>query len=110
MRICLAQVKPFKGDVDRNIALHTKMIALAVEHGSRMIFFPELSLTGYEPTLANQLAADSNDRRFDVFQSVSDEYNIVIAAGMPTKSETGIRISMLAFQPNLPRQVYSKQH
>ena len=73
------------------------------------IFFPELSLTGYEPELANELATDHSDSRLDTFQEISNNDKIIIGLGLPTRTETKIRISMIIFEPNQSRQTYSKQ-
>ncbi len=108
MRICAAQTKPVTGDIAANVRQHQKLIDLAVAHAADMVVFPELSLTGYEPTLARDLAPDPNDPRFDEFQTVSDAHGIVIGAGVPTRHEAGICISMILFQPRQPRSVYSK--
>lgn len=110
MRICVAQTRSFKGDIELNIETHKKLIELAVSEGANAIFFPELSITGYEPELAKDLATDQDDSRFDDFQKISNRQNVTIGVGMPTKSDSGIRISMLIFQPDTPRQTYSKQH
>ncbi|MEM1252768.1 MAG: carbon-nitrogen hydrolase family protein [Cyanobacteria bacterium P01_H01_bin.21] len=109
MRICAAQTKPVKGDIDKNIALHKTFIASAVSKQADMIFFPELSVTGFEPTLAKELATTQDDERFDQFQTISDGSGITIGVGMPTKSNAGNLISMIIFQPHQPRQTYSKQ-
>jgi len=110
MKICLAQTKPITADVQGNIANHKKMIALAVSHGADMIIFPELSLTGYEPTLAKDLATRPDDSRLDDFQTISDSGPITIGLGLPTKNEPGICISMLLFQPGRARQTYAKKY
>jgi predicted amidohydrolase len=110
MKICVAQTKPIKGDIAGNIAAHKKLIGLAVANSADAIFFPELSITGYEPELAKELATDPGESRLDVFQEISNENNITIAVGMPTKGMNGILITMIIFQPHLPRQAYSKQH
>lgn len=110
MKICVAQTKPIKGDIAGNIAAHKKLIGLSIANGADAIFFPELSITGYEPELAKELATDPGDSRLDVFQEFSDANNITIAVGMPTKGINGILITMIIFQPQLPRQTYSKQH
>ncbi len=110
MKICIAQTRPFKGDIDKNIAYHKRLIDLAVSHDAGMIIFPELSLTGYEPALASELAMEPGDARFDDFQSIANARQITIGVGMPTKSDKGICISMLLFYPQKPRQVYSKKY
>jgi predicted amidohydrolase len=109
MKICVAQQRPIKGEIDKNIEIHKKFIDLAISRGADMIFFSELSLTGYEPKLANILATTQDDIRFNDFQKISDSYNITIGVGMPTKSNSDILISTIVFQPNQSRQTYSKQ-
>lgn len=109
MKIAVAQIKPLSGNIVENILVHKKMIDLAVIHRADGLFFPELSLTGYEPALARELAKYPDDLLFEEFQEMSDANSLTLGIGAPTKADAGIRISMLVFQPNLPKQVYSKQ-
>jgi predicted amidohydrolase len=94
MKICAAQTRSIKGDIQNNIAIHKKLIDLAIANGADLIIFPELSLTGYEPTLAKELATNQDDGRFDDFQEISDANQMTIGVGVPTKSPAGICISM----------------
>ena len=110
MKICVAQTRPVKGDIQSNIDNHKKLIGLAVSKGAETIIFPELSLTGYEPKLSKDLATNQDDIRFDDFQKISDTKHITIGVGMPTKSNSGILISMIIFQTHKSRQTYSKQY
>ncbi len=109
MKVAIAQIKPVKGNITTNIDLHKRFIQQAIVHHADAIFFPELSITGYEPELAKDLATTQHDSRFDTFQKMSDKSSIMIAVGIPTKADIGIRISMIIFQPDQPRQTYSKQ-
>ena len=97
MKVCIAQTRPVKGNVSANITAHKKLIALAVTNGAEAIFFPELSITGYEPKLAKDLAVHKDDERLDEFQHLSDNNGITIGIGVPTISENGIQISMICF-------------
>jgi len=110
MKIGVAQTKPVKGDLERNIENHKKLIHLAVKHGADMLVFPELSLTGYEPGLAKNLATAISDKRFDEFQAISDTSRITIGVGIPTANTDGINISMLLFQPQAAREIYHKEY
>lgn len=110
MRVCAAQIEPIKGNVLDNIKKHIKFIDTAIRNAADLIFFPELSLTGYEPQIAQELASHQNDQRFDDFQRISNLKNISIGVGMPTSSDRGVQISMIIFQPNVTRLTYSKQH
>ncbi|MBE7551601.1 MAG: carbon-nitrogen hydrolase family protein [Anaerolineales bacterium] len=110
MKICVAQTRPIKGDIQGNIDRHKKLIDLAVSNGADTIIFPELSLTGYEPALSKELATHQADRRFDDFQKISDVRQITIGVGVPTKSNSDVCISMVIFQPHQARQIYSKKY
>jgi predicted amidohydrolase len=109
MKIAVAQTRPIKGDISTNIKTHKKLIDLAISYKVDTIFFPELSITGYEPELAKELVTNQDDKEFDNFQEISNKNKITIGLGMPTKSNSGIKISMIIFQPDTPRQTYSKQ-
>lgn len=109
MNIAIAQIKPFKGDISANIKKHIKFTELASSLSANSIFFPELSLTGYEPELAKDLATHKDDDRFDVFQQISNLKKITIGVGVPIESKNGIEISMIIFQPDQERTSYSKQ-
>lgn len=47
VRIAMAQIAPRLGDLPHNLKLHLEQIARAKAAGADVIFFPELSLTGY---------------------------------------------------------------
>jgi len=110
MKICIAQTKSERGKVHENIQNHLQFVNRAIQSNSDLIIFPELSITNYEPDLAkNKLATTIDDTIFNPFQTLSDKYEISIGVGMPIKSKKGTHISMLIFQPQNKRIVYSKQ-
>jgi len=47
LKVALAQISPFLGDVRRNLSVHLERIEQAREQGAQLLCFPELSLTGY---------------------------------------------------------------
>ena len=110
MKICVAQVRPVKGDIQKNIEGHKKLIDLAVSNYVDTIIFPELSLTGYEPALANELSLEVNDKRLQDFQKISDSKKIIIGVGVPLKSASGTCIAMILFRPAAERQTYIKRY
>ena len=110
MKLCAAQTEPIKGNIVKNIADHMQFIETAVSHHANFIIFPELSLTGYEPTLAQDLATTQDDSRLDVFQNMSNQQDVTIGVGIPTKGEAGLHISIVLFQPNHPRRTYNKKY
>jgi predicted amidohydrolase len=109
MKVSVAQTRPFKGDIQKNIEIHKKLISLAISNGTDLIVFPELSLTGYEPELAKHLATNQEDQIFESFQEISNTNQISIGLGIPTKNTKTIFISMMLFQPEKPIETYSKQ-
>jgi len=46
-RVAVAQISPTLGDVAANLELHRQAAQRAVDEGTQLIVFPELSLTGY---------------------------------------------------------------
>ena len=62
---------------------------------SDLIIFPELSITGYEPSLAKKYVTNVENSIFDQFQELSDKNEITIGVGIPTNAIGGIYISML---------------
>ena len=110
MKISLVQLCPITGNIEQNISDHIKWINEAASAHSNLVIFPELSLTGYEPTLAKELAISKDDARLRNFQELSDEKCISIAVGAPLKNHKGITISLLLFHPHQHVQVYSKQY
>lgn len=110
MKIAVAQTSPAKGNIAANMEAHIRMIHAAIACQTNLIIFPELSLTGYEPALAQDLAVTIDDHRLDVFQKLSNEGNIAIGAGVPVRGDTGVFIGLVLFQPHQRRTVYSKQY
>lgn len=110
MRICAVQTSAFKGDIKNNITKHLQFLNLAISNKCDLVLFPELSLTGYEPTLAAQLSITPNDERLDCFLKFSNLHKIIICVGIPTRSEQELFISMIIFLPDKERQIYSKQY
>ncbi len=110
MKIAVAQTEPIKGNIEKNIESHIFWIQKAIDENANLIFFPELSLTGYEPELADLLATNQDDKRLDCLQQLSDDHNIIIGVGLPTKSNNDLNISTIIFQPKAEKITYSKQY
>lgn len=109
MKIGVAQVQSHPGKIQKNIEIHKKWIACGISKRMDFIAFPELSLSGYEPKLADELAIDPYDLLLDEFQTISDQGSLIFGVGAPTRSKGGVLISMIIFQPYKERLIYSKQ-
>lgn len=110
MKIAIAQLQSFKGNIAKNKEKHLRFVMLAAEKQADFLVFPELSLTNYEPLLAESLAVESNDASLEEFQELSNLHRMTIGVGMPTRSATGVHISLVLFRPYQTRLVYSKKY
>ena len=109
MKLSAVQFRPVPGDIAANIGKHVEWVELAAELGAGLVFFPELSLTGYEPRLAKALAMSGADSRLEELQRLSDAHGLFIGVGAPLAVASQVQIGMVWFQPNGPRRVYAKQ-
>ncbi|MEL7249518.1 MAG: carbon-nitrogen hydrolase family protein [Bacteroidota bacterium] len=110
MKIALAQCQPKAGDVAYNSEQHRNWIRKAQKAGADLVVFPELSLTGYEPDLAAELAVELTDELWQSWQQLSDELTISFGMGMPIRMNEGIVIGLVLFQPQQPHRIYAKQY
>jgi len=108
MKVAAAQIRSKAGDIAYNLNQHLRVVERAIELGLDLVAFPELSLTGYEPTLARELAHEPDDPRFAPLQSLCDKGSLVVACGVPLRVPDGVQIGLLWFQPSAARQTYSK--
>ncbi len=110
MRIGIVQTNPAKGEIERNIENHKIWIKKAIEKEVDLVVFPELSLTGYEPELAENLATNQDDERLDELHTISNENKIAIGVGLPTRKGKDLFVSMVILQPDTKRLTYSKKY
>jgi predicted amidohydrolase len=110
MRIALAQIRPVVGDIAHNLQLHLRLAQQAGQAGAELLVFPELSLTGYEPSLATALASTPNDAQWSDFQKIANLYNIKICVGMPLRVGANVAIGMGIFGPGQAPEAYYKQY
>ncbi|EKT4502641.1 carbon-nitrogen hydrolase family protein [Pseudomonas aeruginosa] len=109
MKLCAVQLASPKGDLPGNLQRHLVCIEQAAALGAELVVFPELSLTGYEPSVARQSALPVTSARLDPLQAACDRLGITVAVGLPLPTPDGIRIGMPVFCPDAPRQAYAKQ-
>ena len=87
--IAAAQTKPIKGNIEANIQDHIAYINDAAERGTNVVIFPELSLTGFEPELALDLAMRVKDEKLGVLEKLSIKHDIAIITGAPLENTKG---------------------
>lgn len=105
----IVQTVVVKGDIVANVARHVTLAQAAAGHGARLALFPELALTGYEPSLATALALDDADSRLEPLREAAVRLGIVLVTGAPWRSAGLPRIAALSFLPDGRLQVYTKQ-
>lgn len=110
MKMGVAQVRAIRGDIKANLNVHLRWMEKAATSGTELLIFPELSLTGYEPTLASALAIALPDSRLDPIQDFCDQHGMSIGAGDPIRASAGIQIGMIMFHPHQHRWVYTKKY
>jgi predicted amidohydrolase len=109
--IAAAQSTSVPGDISRNVAHHLRFGAIAAERGAQLLVFPELSLTGYELTIArsNAVRADSSD--LDPLRDLATHAHMTVVVGAPVLNEKDeLHIAALAIHPGGSVLTYTKQH
>ncbi len=110
-KIAAAQVASVRGDIERNIATHAQAIATAAEHKVSVLIFPELSLTGYEPDLAAELAITPADSRLSELSKLARERQINVVLGAPlANGTTKPYLGAILLQSDGSLRTYRKMH
>ena len=109
MKIALAQMQSRPGTITATIDKHIRYIQIAAASHANAIFFPELSLLNYEPSLASQFRMEPDALQLSVFRELSAQYRITIGLGIPLADKKKTKIAMAIFQPGKPVTVYAKQ-
>lgn len=109
--IAAAQCSSVPGDVSENVLRHIRFSAIAAEYGVHLLIFPELSLTGYEPSLARSRAVQPHDPRLDSLRQLAEEVRMTIVVGAPLLNDKHeLYIGALALCPDGSVQTYTKEH
>lgn len=108
LTIAAAQSVPERGNVNRNLESHFRIIDTAHQNGVKLIIFPELSITGYEPDLAEGLAFIPEDKRLNPLKELSKRKNMIIIAGAPVKLVAGLHIGSFILFPDNTSLIYTK--
>ncbi|WP_114193470.1 carbon-nitrogen hydrolase family protein [Edaphovirga cremea] len=110
--IAAAQYCSVPGDVDRNIVLHREFIATAVRENVDLLVFPELSLTGYELSIAREQALTLQDPRLDALRADARTHRMNVVLGAPLAAGNGetCYIGAIIFTADGTLYAYTKQH
>ena len=110
MKIGLAQIKSSTGDIDRNISHHLYVLDHLGAGDLDLVMFPELSLSNYNPDIANSVAMEPNDIRLNPFQEFADRTGISVGVGIPLRSTNKPLISIIVFFPNRIKTIIYKSY
>lgn len=109
--VAAAQTISLAGDMPANIASHLRVMREAASHGVQLLVFPELSLTGYELAMADDLAIHADDARLAPLRDLAQETGMRTVVGAPLRLEDGrVAIAALVLQDDGGISIYCKQH
>ncbi len=112
LTLSLAQIPIVKGDVQANLATHFKAIAQSASLGAELVVFPELSLSGYELELVEQLALAPLADNFAALSAAAVQHKIMVIAGCPIRSAERAKpmIGAVICLANGKVEFYTKQY
>lgn len=112
MIIAAAQLRCAAGDIEVNIQRHLQTAEQAAAYNVNFLLFPELSLTGYEPDLAGQLAMTLQDPRLAALRESAIKHQMTLVCGAPLRSSDAdaLYIGAIVFAPDGTLYSYTKQH
>ncbi|KTT40629.1 carbon-nitrogen hydrolase [Pseudomonas oryzihabitans] len=110
LTLAAAQSASVPGDLATNLRTHLDFIAAAADAGVELLLFPELSLTGYEPSLAAELTLSPADARLLPLREACRETGLTAVVGAPIRAEAGLQIGALILGADGGCQVHTKQY
>lgn len=112
LTLAAAQSISIAGDVPANIERHLAFMHVAAEHNVQLLVFPELSLTGYEPSLAAGLAITPDDPVLAPLREIARALQLTAVVGMPVRlaPDAGVLIGALVLGADGSLALYTKQH
>lgn len=112
LTLAAAQSESIAGDLPANLTGHQRLMCLAAQQGVQLLVFPELSLTGYEPQLAAELAVAPDSPVLQPVRDLARELHMTTVVGMPIRLVDGgpVLIGALVLGADGSLAVYSKQH
>lgn len=108
--IAVAQTCPLAGDVEANLEEHLRLTQVAASRGAQIVVFPELSLTGYELSLAGELAFSEDDPRLLPLIEASASASAALIVGAPVRIGPRLHIGAFLLTPDRTPGIYTKHH
>lgn len=109
--VWVAQTTSVAGSVEANVARHVACLREVKRAGGGVVVFPELSLTGYEPGRAAELALSPRDPRLEPIAEAVRGSSVAAVVGLPIARD-GARpwLGSLVFDGLDSRRMYAKVH
>ena len=98
-KIAVGQVPSLRGDNKANTDTHVRAIEAAGRLGVSYLVFPELSLTGYEPDLAENLAFTIYDNRIGPLIDSAVRNQVFVVVGAPLAARPLPHIGAIIMTP-----------
>lgn len=109
--LAAAQSVSAAGDISANIQTHLAFIDAAHAAGVQLLLFPELSLSGYEPSLVADCVLTPDDARLAPLRAKVQATGIVVIVGAPVPNQGGKpAIGAISLFPDGSHSIYRKQH
>jgi predicted amidohydrolase len=109
--IAAAQSTSVPGDISRNVAHHVRIGTIAAERGAQLLVFPELSLTGYELTIARSKVVRPDCSDLDPLRHLAAHAHMTVVVGAPMLNDKDeLHIAAFAIRPNGTVSTYTKQY
>jgi len=107
-----AQIGVRAGDIAANVRRHLDFMDAAHRHGVDVLVFPELSLTGYEPTLAAGLAQPADTDCVAPLRTRARAARMTAVVGLPLRLDAAGKPLIAAFilHADGTLTVQTKQH
>jgi predicted amidohydrolase len=110
-KIAAAQVASVRGDIAGNIRTHAAAITSAARRGVSVLVFPELSLIGYEPDLAAELAISARDERLAPLAALARQHQMAVVVGASLRNAgTTPGLGAILFAADGSTRTYAKMH
>ncbi|MBI6855379.1 carbon-nitrogen hydrolase family protein [Pseudomonas cichorii] len=109
--LAAAQFQSMRGELEHNLNRHLSFMQDAADLGAQYLLFPELSLTGYEPDIAHELALTSTDTRLEPLRAKAMQLRLATTVGVPLKGPANtVQIGALTFTAEGEVIAYAKQY
>ena len=109
--IAAAQSTSVPGDISANVARHLRFGTMAAEHGAQLLVFPELSLTGYELSIARSNAVRPDGSDLSPLRHLATDAQMTVVVGAPLLDDQGeLHIAAFAIRSDGSVLTYTKEY